>query len=68
LMRRDPYVFAVTHAELVNIYGNSRQLRELLERLERARDAQESIELLLKFEESDWIKWSSPQLSMAGNP
>lgn len=67
-MRRNPYVFAVTQAELVNIYGNSRQLRELLERLERARDAQESIELLLKFEESDWIKWSLPQLSMAGNP
>ena len=62
-MKKGPFVFAVTRADLVKIYGESRELRELVGQLERSRDAEESLGLLTKFDDANWLQWASPTMS-----
>lgn len=62
-MKKGPFVFAVTRADLAKIYGESRELRELVRQLERSRDAEESLSLLTRFDDANWLQWASPTMS-----
>ena len=62
-MKKGPFVFAVSRADLVRIYGESRQLRELVRQLEASRDVEESLGLLTKFDDANWLQWASPTMA-----
>ena len=62
-MKKGQFVFAVTRADLVKVYGESRQLRELVRQLEGSRDAEESLGLLTKFDDANWLQWASPSMA-----
>lgn len=61
-MKRQPFVFAITQADLVKIYGDQRPLRNLLKQLQGSHDTEERLGLILRFDESNWLQWSSPIL------
>ena len=62
-MKKGPFVFAVTRTDLVNLYGESRQLRQLVRKLEASSGVEESLGLLLKFDDANWLQWASPTLA-----
>jgi hypothetical protein len=61
-MKKGQFVFAVTPADLAGVYGESRELRELVRRLERSSGIEESLGLLHRFDEANWMRWASPTL------
>jgi len=65
--RKPAIVFAITHDELVNMYGGRPQVRKLLGKLRNSRSTQERLDLLLRFDEDNWIEMTSPTLA-AGLP
>lgn len=62
-MKKGQFVFAVTRSDLIRVYGESRKLHELIRRLEGSRSVEDSLELLLRFDDASWLQWASPTLS-----
>jgi len=62
-MKKGHFVFAVSRADLARVYGESRQLRELVRQLESSHDVEESLGLLLKFDDANWLRWASPTMA-----
>lgn len=54
-MNKASFVLALTEADLVALYGDTRALRTLILRMQRAGTAEERLEMLLQFEDADWL-------------
>jgi hypothetical protein len=61
-MKKGHFVLAVTQGDLARVYGESRELRELVRRLERSSGIEESLGLH-QFDDANWLRWASPTLA-----